>query len=66
MAITIKQLGANDEAILEFLALHDSDFDLDDETAPRQPLEPETAKRFLQNPGVLLWAAFDEIGRAHV
>ena len=59
MAITIKRLGANDEAILEFLALHDSDFDLDDETAPRQPLELETAKRFLENPGVLLWAAFD-------
>ena len=61
MAISIKLLSAGDESILEFLALHDADFDLDDETAPRQPLEPETAKRFLENPDVLFWVAFDEV-----
>ncbi len=60
MAVSIKRLGAGDEAILEFLALHDADFDLDDRGAPQQPLKPETTKRFLEHPDVLLWVAFDE------
>jgi ribosomal protein S18 acetylase RimI-like enzyme len=60
MTISIKRLGANDEAILEFLALHDADFDLDERGTPKPPLEPEAAKRFLDNPDVLLWVAFDE------
>jgi ribosomal protein S18 acetylase RimI-like enzyme len=59
MAVSIKRLGAGDEAILEFLALHDAEFDLDDRGAPRQPLESEKAKHFLENPDVLLWAAFE-------
>jgi ribosomal protein S18 acetylase RimI-like enzyme len=60
MAISIKRLGAGDEAILEFLALHDAEFDLGDCGAPQTPLEPEKAKRFLEHSDVLLWVAFDE------
>jgi ribosomal protein S18 acetylase RimI-like enzyme len=60
MAVTIRRLGANDEAILEFLALHDADFDLDERGAAKSPLESEMAKRFLEHPDVLLWVAFDE------
>jgi aminoglycoside 3-N-acetyltransferase I len=60
VAITIKRLGAGDEAILEFLALHDAEFDLDERGAPQQSLESEMTKRFLEHPDVLLWVAFDE------
>jgi ribosomal protein S18 acetylase RimI-like enzyme len=60
MTVSIKRLGAGDEAILEFLALHDAEFDLEDRGTPQQPLELEKAKRFLENPDVLLWAAFDD------
>jgi ribosomal protein S18 acetylase RimI-like enzyme len=60
MAVSIKRLGASDEAILKFLAIHDADFDLDDRGAPKQPLESEIAKRFLEHPDVLLWVAFQE------
>ncbi len=59
MAVSIKQLGAGDEAILEFLATHDADFDLDDRGAPKPPLKPENAKRFLEHPDVLCWVAFE-------
>jgi ribosomal protein S18 acetylase RimI-like enzyme len=59
MTISIKPLGAGDGSILEFLALHDADFDLDELGAPHQPLEPKMSKRFLEHPDVLLWAAFD-------
>ena len=57
---TIKRLKPGDETILEFLALHDSDFDLDDRGEPSQPLEPEMAKQFLENPGVFCWVAVDD------
>ncbi len=60
MAVTIKGLSAGDEAILEFLAVHDADFDLEDRGAPKQPLKPKNAKRFLEHPDVLLWVALDE------
>lgn len=59
MALTIKQLEAGDESILEFLALHDSDFDLDDRGEACQPLESEIAKQFLENSDVLFWVAFE-------
>lgn len=60
MEVSIKRLDVGDESILEFLALHDADFDLDDRGAPHQPLELETTKRFLEHPDVLLWVAVDE------
>jgi ribosomal protein S18 acetylase RimI-like enzyme len=60
MTISIKRLGAGDGSILEFLALHDAEFDLDERGALQQPLKPETAKRFLDHPDVLLWVAVDE------
>lgn len=60
MTISIKRLSAGDETILEFLALHDAEFDLDERGTPQQPLKPETTKRFLEHPDVLLWVALDE------
>ncbi len=60
MTILIKRLGAGDRSILEFLALHDADFDLDERDAPKQPLEPEMVQRFLERSDVLVWVAFDE------
>jgi ribosomal protein S18 acetylase RimI-like enzyme len=60
MRINIERLDIGDEARLEFLALHDADFDLDDETASPQPLEPEAAKRYLENPAVLHWVAVQD------
>jgi ribosomal protein S18 acetylase RimI-like enzyme len=60
MTISIKRLGTGDGSILEFLALHDADFDLDERGTPKSPLAPEMAKRFLEHPDVLLWVAFDE------
>ena len=60
MAISIKLLSAGDESTLEFLALHDTDFDLDDRGEPSQPLESEMAKQFLENQDVLFWVAFEE------
>ncbi len=59
MTISIKRLGAGDGSILEFLALHDTNFDLDEHGKPGQPLEVETAKKFLENPDVLFWVAFE-------
>jgi ribosomal protein S18 acetylase RimI-like enzyme len=58
MAISIKRLGAGDETILEFLALHDAEFDVEDRSVAGQPLSPEKAKRFLEHPDMLFWVAF--------
>ena len=54
MTVSIKRLSTGDEAILEFLALHDADFDLDERGAPQQMLKPEKARRFLEHPDVLM------------
>ena len=59
MTISIRRLGPGDEALLAQLALDDADFDLDDRSEPGVPLSPEMARRYLANPAVLHWVAFD-------
>lgn len=63
MPITIRRLAIGDEAILEFLALHDaefdSDFDLNPQGEAREPLSLARAKAYLENSTVLHWGAFE-------
>lgn len=60
MAISVRRLAPGDEAILTRLAVDDADFDLSGRGAPLPPLAPEAARRYLANPAVLLWVAFDD------
>jgi ribosomal protein S18 acetylase RimI-like enzyme len=57
MSVTIRRLGPGDEALLELLATHDADFDLDGRGSSLRPLDRAAATRFLANPAVLLWVA---------
>jgi ribosomal protein S18 acetylase RimI-like enzyme len=47
---------------LQLLALEDADFDLEGRGEPLVPLEPAQATRYLSNPSVLHWVAFDDSG----
>src|SRR5205823_4379581 len=49
-----------DEPILEFLASHDADFDLEGRGAPLTPLDSGPARAYLANPDVLHWIAIPE------
>jgi len=57
MPISIRRLGAADEALLGQLALDDADFDLADRGTPLEPLTAEAAQRYLADPAVLHWVA---------
>jgi ribosomal protein S18 acetylase RimI-like enzyme len=57
VTISITRLGPGDEALLEFLALHDAEFDLDERGAPLEPLNATAAKAYLANAAVLHWVA---------
>lgn len=57
--MTIRQLTHGDESILEFLALNDADFDLAGRGEPLEPLSDARMKKYLENPNVLHWVAFD-------
>jgi GNAT superfamily N-acetyltransferase len=57
--ISIRRLGPGDEAILTLLAREEADFDLDGRGAPLQPLAPDAAGRYLENPVVVQWVALD-------
>ena len=57
--MTARRLGPGDEAILGVLALEDADFDIGGRGGPRPALGPETARRYLANPAVLFWVAFE-------
>jgi GNAT superfamily N-acetyltransferase len=59
MSVTIKRLGPGDEATLELLARDDVDFDLEGRGGATTPLKPILAQRYLANPGVLHWVAFE-------
>lgn len=63
MPITIRRLTTGDEALLEFLALHDAEFDtefdLDQPGKAQEPLSPARAKAYLENPTVLHWVALE-------
>lgn len=60
MSATIKRLGPGDEAILELLARDDADFDLEGRSGELPPLKPSMAQRYLANPSVLHWIAFQD------
>ncbi len=57
MALLIRRLEPGDEPILAMLANEDADFDLKGRGEPLKPLEPEAARRYLENPAVLHWIA---------
>ena len=58
MSLSVRRLGPGDEGILEYLASHDADFDLEGRGEPRPFLSPEAARNYLANPAVLHWVAF--------
>jgi len=60
MSVTIKRLGPGDEAILDLLARDDADFDLEGRSAELPPLKPSMAHRYLANPSVVHWIAFQD------
>lgn len=59
MAIAIRRLGPEDEPVLELLAKEDADFDVEGRGTPRKPLEADDARRYLANPSVLYWVAYE-------
>jgi GNAT superfamily N-acetyltransferase len=60
MTISIRRLGPGDEPVLELLATDEPDFDLDGRASPLEPLAPDKARRYLENPAVLHWVAVDD------
>lgn len=60
MTVSIRRLGPGDEAILELLAREEPDFDLDGRASPLDPLTPDAARRYLENPAVLQWVAVED------
>lgn len=62
MSFSVRRLGPGDEPILDLLAREDADFDVEGRSGPREPLDRETARTYLSDPGVLHWVAED--GRA--
>lgn len=60
MSVTIKRLGPGDEAILDLLARDDADFDLEGRSGALPRLKASMAQRYLANPSVLHWIAFQE------
>jgi GNAT superfamily N-acetyltransferase len=59
VSLSIRRLGPGDEAMLALLAREEADFDLEGRGAPLQPLAPDAAQRYLENPVVLQWVAVD-------
>ncbi len=62
---TIRRLGPGDDALLALLArlaTEGPDFDLEGRDEPEEPLAPAAAVRYLANPAVLHWVAFDRAG----
>ena len=53
MNIAIRRLETGDEAVLEYLAVNDADFDLERGGSPLEPLSDADARAFLANPSVL-------------
>ena len=57
MTFSIRRLAPGDEGLLALLARDDADFDLAGRGRPTEPLEPEAARRYFQDPAVLHWVA---------
>ena len=60
MAAAVRRLVPGDESILEGLAVHDADFDLEGRSSGLAPLSRTAARDYLGNPAVLFWAAMEE------
>jgi len=60
MGMTIRRLGPGDQAVLELLAREEPDFDVDQRGRPGTPLQPDEARRFLEDQSVLFWVAWDD------
>jgi ribosomal protein S18 acetylase RimI-like enzyme len=58
--VSIRRLSPEDAPLLAQLAVEDAAFDHAGRGAPLQPLDPEAAQRYLANPMVLYWVAFDD------
>jgi ribosomal protein S18 acetylase RimI-like enzyme len=59
MTLSVRRLGRGDETILRQLAIDDAAFDLAERGAALQPLDDEAAQRYLANPAVWYWVAFE-------
>ncbi len=55
--LSIRRLGAGDEAVLAHLARADADFDIDGRGHARAPLAADAARAFLADDHVLVWIA---------
>jgi len=51
-------LGPGDEAALRVLTLGDFDLDVGDQAEPHEPLDVAAAQRYLTDPSVVHWVAF--------
>lgn len=60
MALTVRQLGAGDEAVLALLAADAPEFDLAGRSAPEQSLSPDDAAAYVRDSSVLHWVAEDD------
>lgn len=57
MALAIRRIGPDDEAVLALLARDEPDFDIDERSQPSAPLPAAEARAFLGDPNVLFWIA---------
>jgi aminoglycoside 6'-N-acetyltransferase I len=57
MALAIRRLGSDDDAILALLARDEADFDLADRSHARAPLPRDDARAFLGDANVLFFVA---------
>jgi GNAT superfamily N-acetyltransferase len=60
MALTVRRLGAGDEAVLALLASEAPEFDIAGRTAPEQQLPAADAAAYLADLSVLHWVAEDD------
>ena len=60
VAVVVRRLAPGDESVLEELAIHDGDYDVEGRSSGLAPLGRIAALDFLGNPAVLFWAAFEE------
>jgi len=56
----IRKLQSGDEQVLQVLAVHDPDFDVEGRGKPLEPLSDTDAHAFLKNDYVLFWVAFED------
>ena len=60
MAVTVRPLAADEDAILALLARDDADFDVEERSAAKEPLARDDARAFLADANVLFWVVESE------